>query len=321
MKRVLVLAAMLLVTVTRPAMAQVSTTPVQWTVASGGNGHWYAFVKHDGVTWTAAEAAAEASGGYLATITSSAENGFVGAIWLANVGSSAWIGGYQTPPSPHEGDFRADWQWVTGEQWGFTDWHAGEPNNYQDRQEDKLQYSYFGTLWNDSADNANYGGNSLAGYLVEWNSAAVIPPGPEVGPAGPQGPKGDPGDIGPQGPKGDTGDVGPQGLKGEPGAIGATGAAGPIGLQGLPGDAGSVGPQGAKGDTGSAGPQGLKGDSGQTGLQGPIGAQGIPGPVGPQGVLGSSGPMGPQGPKGEAGNPAALPSGMVLYLIKGSPVP
>ncbi|MDR2091226.1 MAG: hypothetical protein LBP62_06250, partial [Clostridiales bacterium] len=46
---------------------------------------------------------------------------------------------------------------------------------------------------------------------------------------GPQGPKGDKGDIGPQGPKGDKGDIGPQGPKG---------------------DKGDIGPQGPKGDTG-----------------------------------------------------------------------
>ena len=59
---------------------------------------------------------------------------------------------------------------------------------------------------------------------------------------GPQGPKGDTGDVGPQGPKGDTGEAGPQGPKG---------------------DTGDVGPQGPKGDTGETGPQGPKGDKGE----------------------------------------------------------
>ena len=43
---------------------------------------------------------------------------------------------------------------------------------------------------------------------------------------GPEGPKGDTGDIGPQGPKGDTGDIGPQGPKGDTGDIGPQGPAG-----------------------------------------------------------------------------------------------
>src|SRR3712207_9411521 len=52
---------------------------------------------------------------------------------------------------------------------------------------------------------------------------------------GPQGPKGDQGEMGPQGPKGDQGEMGPQGPKG---------------------DQGEVGPQGPKGDQGEVGPQG-----------------------------------------------------------------
>src|SRR4051795_2608709 len=72
MKRAVALAVMLLWPLCHSAAAQgVSTPPVQWAVASGGNGHWYAFVSDPGVTWTEAEAAAETSGGYLATITTS----------------------------------------------------------------------------------------------------------------------------------------------------------------------------------------------------------------------------------------------------------
>ena len=46
------------------------------------------------------------------------------------------------------------------------------------------------------------------------------------GEPGPQGPKGDTGDIGPQGPKGDTGDTGPQGPKGDTGEQGPQGEPG-----------------------------------------------------------------------------------------------
>lgn len=50
---------------------------------------------------------------------------------------------------------------------------------------------------------------------------------------GPQGPKGDQGDIGPQGPKGDTGATGPQGPKGDTGATGAQGPKGDTGPAGV----------------------------------------------------------------------------------------
>ena len=94
------------------------------------------------------------------------------------------------------------------------------------------------------------------------------------GATGPQGPKGDTGDIGPQGPKGDIGAAGPQGPKGD------TGATGP---QGPKGDTGAMGPQGPKGDIGATGPQGPKGNTGATGLQGPKGDTGATGPQGPAG--------------------------------------
>ena len=49
-----------------------------WTLASGGNGHTYRVVAKTGlISWDSANAAAQAAGGYLATITSAAENAFV----------------------------------------------------------------------------------------------------------------------------------------------------------------------------------------------------------------------------------------------------
>ena len=53
--------------------------------------------------------------------------------------------------------------------------------------------------------------------LYLYNDGTWTNLGPLQGPVGPQGPKGDTGDIGPQGPKGDTGDPGPQGPAGADG--------------------------------------------------------------------------------------------------------
>jgi hypothetical protein len=63
--------------------------------------------------------------------------------------------------------------------------------------------------------------------VVSWN---------QVGPAGPQGARGDPGPVGPVGPqglKGDPGVAGPQGAKGDPGPVGPVGAQGPQGPAGI----------------------------------------------------------------------------------------
>lgn len=129
--------------------------------------------------------------------------------------------------------------------------------------------------------------------LLSWaNDKGMENPAP-VNIRGPQGSKGDTGDMGPQGPKGDTGEPGPQG---EPGPKGDTGDTGLQGVKGDQGESGATyipsvdedglltwendkglenpepisirGPQGPKGDTGDTGPQGPKGD---TGPQGPAG--------------------------------------------------
>ena len=102
-----------------------------------------------------------------------------------------------------------------------------------------------------------------------------------VGIPGPQGPKGDKGDMGPQGPKGDKGDIGP---------------AGPQGPMGITGPQGPQGPIGPKGPTGLPGAQGPQGNIGPTGPQGP---QGLQGPAGPKGDQGQAGAIGPQGPQGQ----------------------
>lgn len=50
----------------------------EWSIASGGYDHRYeAVVSRTQVTWKQARAPAEACGGYLATLTSAAEDNFV----------------------------------------------------------------------------------------------------------------------------------------------------------------------------------------------------------------------------------------------------
>jgi len=49
-----------------------STGPIQWLEEDGGNGHWYEAI-HSSVSWQEAKVDAQSRGGYLATITSSAE--------------------------------------------------------------------------------------------------------------------------------------------------------------------------------------------------------------------------------------------------------
>src|SRR5262245_41663089 len=93
---------------------------VVWDVASGGNGHIYEAVAVPGtanLTWSAANAAALAAGGYLATVPTPAENLFVFGLinapqyWIPGSDHGPWLGGHQEPGSPEPA---GGWTWVTG---------------------------------------------------------------------------------------------------------------------------------------------------------------------------------------------------------------
>ena len=144
----------------------VSPNPVvQWTVASGGNGNYYEYVRVGGLTWTQARAAAEARSyngipGRLVTIGSAAENQFVNG--LRDGGDlRAWIGLFDPNGS---GDF----QWTTGEPLNFTNWGSGEPNNFGTERWVEM----FGdATWNNNVELDQF---PTLGYVAEY---AVAPPG------------------------------------------------------------------------------------------------------------------------------------------------
>ena len=160
--------------------------PVQWTV---GNGHWYeaVSVKPGSINWTSAKAAAEAKGGYLATLTSAAEDDFVfglissdSAYWFQGTGinsSGPWIGGFQTDtlaePAGH-------FAWVTGEPWSYTNWSPGEPNNFFPGIDYVSFHGQGGNrtnVWNDNPVNGNPPTNDVVGsYIIEYNTFPVPEP-------------------------------------------------------------------------------------------------------------------------------------------------
>jgi Lectin C-type domain len=143
------------------SLAQVSVAaPVQWTLASGGNGHWYDEIDFC-ETWTSSNADAQnqifnGMLGHLATITSAEENAF---IWANLSANKRWLGGFKTG---------ADWNWVTGEDFTFTNWAPVEPNNLGG-YENFLQFTPDNMLgnWNDN-DNNGYLSGIDVGYVVEF---------------------------------------------------------------------------------------------------------------------------------------------------------
>jgi len=171
MKRtsVLLLASAVLLT----AASVVHAEPV-WFEETG---HYYeAVAEPDGIEWEEARAACEARCGYLATILTGTENEFVfdliddPGFWFIDAYNNAigpWIGGFQPDGSPEP---NGDWQWLTGEPWGFTNWGPGEPNNFGGSEEDALSYfgwgGIIGSQWNDR-------GKTIAmayGYVCEWSA-------------------------------------------------------------------------------------------------------------------------------------------------------
>ena len=147
------------------------TAPIQWS----GNEHYYELVLVSQYhTWDEARVSAESRTymglpGHLVTIHSAAENAFV--LELVSGTSdeipTVWIGGFQPEGSSEPG---GNWQWVTGEEWAYTNWDPPNPND-AGGNEDHLQmltgFPYRVGTWADiSNDNPD-----LRPFVVEYGSS------------------------------------------------------------------------------------------------------------------------------------------------------
>ena len=143
--------------------------PVCWRIEDGGNGHWYRFIPVNLIgSWSSANEAAGQVGGHLATITAPAELGFV-EVLSACVGCPGWgpswaIGGIQNQASPTYAEPTGGWQWVTGENWSWSPWTHGEPNN-SGGSEDFL-YLHCLRGFNDGGDSSN----GCVAAIIEWSA-------------------------------------------------------------------------------------------------------------------------------------------------------
>jgi hypothetical protein len=159
---------------------------LQWQVSDGGNGHFYQLVSAPaGINWNDANTAAEDLGGYLATITSAAENEFVYALaaddafWHrhnSTVSHGPWLGGLQL-----DGAAEPDggWQWVTGEAFDYDNWYPGLPDDGatgSEFDEDRIHFWYRGSsrapTWNDAA----HWDTNIYGFVAELAVAGVPEP-------------------------------------------------------------------------------------------------------------------------------------------------
>ena len=164
--------------------------PVQWTVESGGNGHFYDFLGNqlagnpNTYSWDGARVDAESRGGYLATPTSAAEWAFMQSQmydWVGpvdpvystcgacgNRSYQGWLGGFQNTSSPSYSEPGGGWEWVTGEPWSFTAWHGGEPNN-SGGEDHIMTWFHNAGGWNDHVP-------TNIRYFIEYNTNPIPEP-------------------------------------------------------------------------------------------------------------------------------------------------
>ncbi|MGC4072095.1 MAG: fibronectin type III domain-containing protein [Nibricoccus sp.] len=124
---------------------------VFWT-----NGHYYEFVASQGITWTAAKAAAESRRfygmqGYLATITSAAENTFI----TTKLVGQGWMGASDAAQE-------SIWRWVTGPE-GLED--SGQGRHFFTQTSAHGSSPSFSGLY---GSHGNGGGNPVGGYYSNW---------------------------------------------------------------------------------------------------------------------------------------------------------
>lgn len=110
------------------------------------------------LTWNSARRYCDSVAGYLASITSSAENKFV----FNNIGTvrdGIWLGG-------HDSKIEGVWQWITNEPWSYSNWGLNQPNNALRGQDFLLYHRINPGQWDDGGLPTR---NAKHVFICEWN--------------------------------------------------------------------------------------------------------------------------------------------------------
>ena len=134
----------------------------------GGNAY---SVIRSSVSWEEARLQCEKMGGHLATVGSAEENAFIGSLLGTDeTVPSYWLGGYRSL-SGSEG-----WQWVTNEEWSYTNWTDPGPRSeamYLEMIADGKDYT-----WNCVEDDIK---SYAQGYVCEWEADSERTASPLIG--------------------------------------------------------------------------------------------------------------------------------------------
>ena len=156
--------------------------PVQWRVADGGNGHWYAGISDnsgpEGITWQMARLRAISRGGDLASLETTNELVWVydniassPRLWWFNSGETdgPYIGGFQDHSDPLYSEPSGGWNWLTGVRANVGAWGNGAPNNAG--SQDFLHFwkpaAGISMTFDDVSD-VDFGGSRS--FLIEWSA-------------------------------------------------------------------------------------------------------------------------------------------------------
>lgn len=154
-----------------------------WLIADGGNGHSYRVVASGDIEWDEARLEAEKLGGYLATITSKAENDFVFGLidepqfWTLFSGRNfgPWIGAFQPEGSKEPA---GGWTWLNDDGLlsnTFQNWAPGEPNDNGSANENIVLFFSLNSnredTWNDTTP---FSSVSVVAYVVEFDTPIIL---------------------------------------------------------------------------------------------------------------------------------------------------
>ena len=154
--------------------APVGEGGVTWNSGKKHNGNSYeVFTLQGGVTWSQAEANAEALGGHLASVHSDEESDFIQTL-VANGSAGEYTDGYYRGPwigGVLQGSL---WTWSDGSAFNYTNWYPGQPDNDQGVENHiQLYGDDVSSTWNDAQGDWDYPDpQPISGpdsYIVEWS--------------------------------------------------------------------------------------------------------------------------------------------------------